>query len=247
MLPCWLTNISIDAADETQTPGSIGETPSLVEPQTLTGDTTVTAPDFDHGVAAVNSRVTSSRSDTDMDISKPQSPGEQNMAIHEPSMESQPQSDTPAQTGVESVNGIARPCDSTYSASVEHIPREEVDTTQPRDDDNESQDSADADVSMQTSPAESPSSDDESYEPQPTQISDNQGALIGSGNVHISPPEQGVGSTTNVSKDEQVVDKDPFEPSPVETDVRVIQSNLEDTNGEVVLGQSRQRKLLTIV
>ena len=98
----------------------------------------------------------------------------------------------------------------------------------------ENEDSGDSDISMQTSSAES-SSDDESYEPQLAQISDNQGALPEDRNVYPSLPEESNVPTTNSQQDVQLVDTDPSEPSPVQTDVRPTEPGPEDVNGEVVL------------
>ena len=91
---------------------------------------------------------------------------------------------------------------------------------------------------MQTSSPE-PSSDDESYEPQLAQISDNQGAQPEERKVHPDLSVCMIAPTTNEGQDEQIVDKDPSEPSPVQTDARPTQSSLEDANGEVVLGPSQ--------
>lgn len=223
--------------DGTQTPDSFAETPLLVDPrETITQASIMTSPNPNEDVAMANSPAASSRSDTDMDTSNPESSGDQSIEIHEPSPGSHLQLDTSTQIGAEPLTSLAKESSElTHPSGNEQINQETANAAELSSGEKESEDSSDADISMQTSPAES-SSDDESYEPQPAQISDTHVALPEDRKGLYSLSNQGVMPTINKQEDEEVVDTDPFEPSPVETDIRVTQPNLEDANREVVFG-----------
>lgn len=200
--------------DETQTPASFAQTPTLTEPLGASAEMpTAIATKSDQEDVEMNTGATPSESDSSIDASQPNSSLDQNMEVREPSSKQHSQSAAPAQVDTGATNGVTEDENQiSHVASPENTAKAKEESSNLEGDENESQDSTDADISMQTSEAES--SDDESYEPQPAQISDNQRA----------GPENG--------NDEQVADKDPSEPSPVQIDVPAVKVGLQDTPGE---------------
>ena len=221
--------------DGSQTPGSHGKPQSSVDPQPASGQApSDNTPDTDQVVPTENEEHVSD--EPRMDIS-PIHTEDERFEMDQPVSQSEAQPDVSTKTNIQPINAVP-----DYPA--EHVAGGEPfaqaiasDALVSHSGQQEDQDSGDSDVSMQTSSPES-SSDDESYEPQPAQISDNQGALPEERKVHPNMSAFRIAPATNQTHDEQIVDTDPSEPSPVQTDVRSTQPSLEDANGEVVLGPS---------
>ena len=219
------------AADEAQQQPSPGEPRLAVDSRSESvQEPSDTTPNPNEVIPTVSQEVISD--DTQMDTSPIHVDERPGSAQPISTSESQPGSAT--ETNNQPANGVS---DDSTTLPIGAEPIAETrgsDTLVSPSDHQENEDSGDSDISMQTSSAES-SSDDESYEPQLAQISDNQGALPEDRNVYPSLPEEWNVPTTNSQQDVQLVDTDPSEPSPVQTDVRPTEPGPEDVNGEVVL------------
>ncbi|RYP04793.1 hypothetical protein DL765_010060 [Monosporascus sp. GIB2] len=238
--------VDFSIPDETRTPASFAQTPTFTEPLGASTEVpTAIATNSEQEDVEMNTVDTPSESDSCIDASQPDSSLERNREVREPSPKPHLQSAAPVQADTGTANGVTEDENRiSHVASLENTAKAAAEPSNLEGGEKESQDSTDTDISMQTSEAES--SDDESYEPQPAQISDNQRAGPESGNVFPSPSAQVSSWVTDEQKDEQVVDKDPSEPSPVQIDVPAVKVGLEDIRGEVVPGSSQPHCLLTI-